>query len=110
MSERSIGHADTRNRNHEPARTSCASLRQDCPGRIALSVQRLADQRCAPRERAHSIVAVMLLAAAVGTTIRVETDGPDEMAAMNAMVSLLNDGLEQPSIAGRHARRDVRAW
>ena len=47
------------------------------------------------RASAHSIVAVMLLAAAVGTTIRVETDGPDELAAMSAMVSLLNDGLEQ---------------
>ena len=47
------------------------------------------------RASAHSIVAVMLLAAAVGTTIRVETDGPDELAAMSARVSLLNDGLEQ---------------
>ena len=47
------------------------------------------------RASARSIVAVMLLAAAVGTTIRVETEGPDEMAAMSAMVSLLNDGLEQ---------------
>jgi phosphocarrier protein HPr len=44
---------------------------------------------------ARSIVAVMLLAAAVGTTIRVETEGPDEVAAMTAMVSLLHDGLEQ---------------
>ena len=44
---------------------------------------------------AVACVAVMLLAAAVGTTIRVETEGPDEMAAMSAMVSLLNDGLEQ---------------
>ena len=47
------------------------------------------------RASAHSIVAVMLLAAAVGTTIRVEIDGPDELAAMSAMVSLLSDGLEQ---------------
>ena len=44
------------------------------------------------RASARSIVAVMLLAAAVGTTIRVETDGPDEVAAMFALVSLLNDG------------------
>ena len=49
----------------------------------------------ARRASAHSIVAVMLLAAAVGTTIRVETEGPDEKAAMRAMVSLLNDGLEE---------------
>jgi phosphotransferase system HPr-like phosphotransfer protein len=37
----------------------------------------------------------MLLAAAVGTTIRVETDGPDEMAAMTAIVSLLSEGLDR---------------
>jgi phosphocarrier protein len=47
------------------------------------------------RASARSIVAVMLLAAAVGTTVRVETDGPDEMAAMSALVSLLSDGLER---------------
>ena len=47
------------------------------------------------RASARSIVAVMLLAAAVGTTVRVETEGPDELAAMTAIVSLLNDGLER---------------
>ena len=47
------------------------------------------------RASARSIVAVMLLAAAVGTTIVVETDGPDEIAAMVAIVSLLRDGLER---------------
>jgi phosphocarrier protein len=47
------------------------------------------------RASAHSIVAVMLLAAAVGTTIVVETDGPDEIAAMVAIVSLIRDGLER---------------
>lgn len=47
------------------------------------------------RASAHSIVAVMLLAGAVGTTIVVETDGPDEIAAMVAIVSLIRDGLER---------------
>jgi len=47
------------------------------------------------RASARSIVAVMLLSAAVGTTLRVETDGPDELAAMSAIVSLLSDRLEQ---------------
>jgi len=47
------------------------------------------------RASARSIIAVMLLSAAVGTTLRVETDGPDEQAAMTAIVSLLSDGLEQ---------------
>ena len=47
------------------------------------------------RASGRSIVAVMLLAAAVGTTIVVETDGPDEIAAMVAIVSLIRDGLER---------------
>ena len=47
------------------------------------------------RASAHSIVAVMLLAGTVGTTIIVETDGPDEIAAMVAIVSLIRDGLER---------------
>ena len=47
------------------------------------------------RASARSIIAVMLLSAAVGTTLRVETDGPDEQAAMTAIVSLLSDRLEQ---------------
>ena len=47
------------------------------------------------RASARSIVAVMLLSAAMGATIRVETDGPDELAAMTAIVSLLADTAEQ---------------
>ena len=46
------------------------------------------------RASARSIVAVMLLAAAFGTTIRVETDGPDEVAAMTAIVSILHNAGE----------------
>jgi phosphocarrier protein len=45
------------------------------------------------RASARSIVAVMMLAAAVGATVRVETDGPDESAAMTAMVELIANGL-----------------
>jgi phosphocarrier protein len=47
------------------------------------------------RASARSIVAVMLLSAAVGTTIRVETSGPDELAAMTAIVSLFHDGFAE---------------
>jgi phosphocarrier protein len=43
------------------------------------------------RASARNIIAIMLLAAAVGTTIRVETEGPDETAAMNAIVTLLTE-------------------
>jgi len=49
------------------------------------------------RASARNIVAVMLLAAAFGATVRIETDGPDETAAMTAMVQLIHDGLgERP--------------
>jgi phosphocarrier protein len=45
------------------------------------------------RASARNIVAVMLLAAGFGSLIRVETDGPDESAAMAAMIRLLSEGL-----------------
>jgi phosphocarrier protein HPr len=35
-------------------------------------------------------MAVMLLAAGVGATIRLETNGPDEAEAMTAMVQLIS--------------------
>ena len=48
----------------------------------------------ARRASAHSIVAVMLLAAAFGSTIRIETSGPDEQAAMTAIVDLIHGDLD----------------
>jgi phosphocarrier protein HPr len=41
------------------------------------------------RASASSMMAVMLLAAGVGATIRLETSGPDETEAMTAMVQLI---------------------
>ncbi|HYK12872.1 MAG TPA: HPr family phosphocarrier protein [Burkholderiales bacterium] len=40
---------------------------------------------------AKSIMGVMMLAAAKGTTINIETDGPDEEAAMAALTGLIAD-------------------
>ncbi len=40
---------------------------------------------------AKSIMGVMMLAAAKGTTIAIETHGPDEAAAMDAVLNLIND-------------------
>ena len=37
------------------------------------------------------MVAIMLLAAGVGATIRLETQGPDETEAMNALMQLISD-------------------
>ena len=39
------------------------------------------------------MVAVMLLAAGVGATIRLETQGPDEVEAMTAMVQLISGAI-----------------
>jgi len=49
------------------------------------------------RASARNIVSVMLLAAGFGGLVRVETDGPDESAAMAAMVRLLTQGLGAPA-------------
>ena len=43
------------------------------------------------RVNAKSIMGVMMLAAAMGTTISIETTGDKERDAMNAIVALIND-------------------
>ncbi len=40
------------------------------------------------RVNAKSIMGVMMLAAAKGSSVELETDGPDEQAAMDALVGL----------------------
>ena len=45
--------------------------------------------RSARRVNAKSIMGVMMLAAAKGTKVDVETDGPDETEAMQALVELI---------------------
>ncbi|MBW8078198.1 MAG: HPr family phosphocarrier protein [Gallionella sp.] len=43
------------------------------------------------RVNAKSIMGVMMLAAAKGTTINIETQGEDEAEAMRALLALIND-------------------
>lgn len=43
------------------------------------------------RVNAKSIMGVMMLAAGIGSTVEVETDGADEQAAMTALLALIND-------------------
>lgn len=43
------------------------------------------------RVNAKSIMGVMMLAAAKGNTVEVETSGSDEQAAMDAIKALIND-------------------
>ena len=43
------------------------------------------------RMNAKSIMGVMMLAAGVGSTVELETDGEQEQQAMDALVALIND-------------------
>ncbi|MEZ5646197.1 MAG: HPr family phosphocarrier protein [Burkholderiaceae bacterium] len=43
------------------------------------------------RINAKSIMGVMMLAAGIGSQVEIETDGPDEQQAMDAIVALIND-------------------
>jgi phosphocarrier protein len=47
--------------------------------------------RDARRVNAKSIMGVMMLAAAKGSVVTIETDGPDETQAMTALVGLINE-------------------
>lgn len=49
------------------------------------------------RASARNIVAVMMLTAAVGGTVRVEVEGPDERRAMREIAQLFQDGLGERS-------------
>ena len=43
------------------------------------------------RVNAKSIMGVMMLAAGIGSVVELEVDGPDEEAALAALVALIND-------------------
>jgi len=47
------------------------------------------------RVNAKSIMGVMMLAAAKGTAIQVEVDGPDEQEAMTALAGLIANYFEE---------------
>jgi len=44
---------------------------------------------------AKSIMAVMMLAASKGSVIILQTEGPDEKAAMDAVIELINNYFEE---------------
>jgi phosphocarrier protein HPr len=75
--------------------TNCLGLHARACARV---VQVASQFRCnvcliwnGKRASARSMLAVMLLAAGFGATIRLETHGPDEAEAMTAMVQLISD-------------------
>ncbi len=43
------------------------------------------------RVNAKSIMGVMMLAAGIGSTVELETDGADEQKAMDALLALIHD-------------------
>jgi phosphocarrier protein HPr len=45
------------------------------------------------RVSARNIVAVMLLTASIGATVRVEANGPDEETAIREIATLFHDGF-----------------
>lgn len=47
--------------------------------------------RASRRVNAKSIMGVMMLAAGIGSEVEIETDGPDEQAAMDALLALIAD-------------------
>ncbi len=47
--------------------------------------------RDARKVNAKSIMGVMMLAAAKGSVVTIQTDGPDEAQAMTALVGLINE-------------------
>lgn len=49
------------------------------------------------RVNAKSIMGVMMLAAAKGSSITLEIDGPDEQQAMDALVALIEDKFGEGS-------------
>ena len=47
--------------------------------------------RAGRRVNAKSIMGVMMLAAAMGSTVSIETNGENEQEAMNSIIALIND-------------------
>ena len=47
------------------------------------------------RVNAKSIMGVMMLAAARGSTLRIAADGPDEQEAVTALQALIGSGFEE---------------
>jgi phosphotransferase system HPr (HPr) family protein len=45
------------------------------------------------RVSARNIVAVMVLTASIGVTVRIEAEGPDEKVAIREIAALFHDGL-----------------
>jgi phosphocarrier protein HPr len=83
-----IRHVAVINRLGLHARPCAQIVRHAARFRARVSLQ--FKDRCA---NARSIVAVMMLAAAMGSTITVIAEGPDEAQAIEAIASLFDEGF-----------------
>jgi phosphocarrier protein HPr len=75
---------------HARACARIVDIAERCPCRLSVVVS-------GRRVNARNIVAVMMLAASVGATVRVEAEGPDEGIAIREITSLFRDGLGERS-------------
>ena len=69
---------------HARASAKLTQLAARFPCEVSLS-------RNGRRVNAKSIMGVMMLAAGKGALVQLETDGPDEVVAMDALVALIDD-------------------
>ena len=58
---------------------------------------RRGDTRKGRKVNAKSFMGVMMLAAGKGSRVVVETDGPDEIEAMDAIIALIETGFGEPA-------------
>ncbi|HEY8622256.1 MAG TPA: HPr family phosphocarrier protein [Casimicrobiaceae bacterium] len=71
---------------HAQACSRIVSIATRCRCKLSLVVK-------GRRASARNIIALMLLTASMGATLRVEAEGPDEEVAMRQIVALFSDGL-----------------
>ena len=75
---------------HAQACSRIVDIAKRCRCKVSLVVK-------GKRASARNIVAVMMLTAAMGATVRIEAEGPDEEVAIREIAALFHDGLGERS-------------
>ena len=89
MSERSAAEIQIRNKKGLHARASAKFVK--CAETFKANIRVTRDGQTVG---GTSIMGLMMLAAGPGTTILVETDGPEAAQALAALIALVEDGFE----------------
>ncbi len=88
--------------NHEVEITNKLGLHARASAKVTQLAGKFASQVFLARDgrkvNAKSILSVMMLAAGKGTRVAIEIDGSDEKEAMQAMVHLIENKLEQERV------------